>query len=383
MTAMRPFFFLVLASATASHGELRQGQFRTPEAAREDLAALAQQYPDKAAWKNRAALIRKGILEGAGLDPLPERTPLNAVRHSLRKLDGCTVENVSLETAPGLFLAGNLWLPADPPDKMPVVLAPHGHGRDLKHVNDGRYRPEKQTRHQSVARMGCAVLSYDMVGYGDSRKLGWIHKQTPNVLRLQTWNSIRALDFMLGLPNVDPKRVAVSGSSGGGTQTFLLAAIDDRVTLSAPCVMVSAHFYGGCDCESGLPIHVRPTHKTNNAEIAALIAPKPLLVISCGGDWTRHVPDLEFPHLQHIYSLLDAKEMVENAHFADEKHDYGPNKRKALYAFLGKHFGLDPARADESRTRLLSHTDLQVFTEKHPLPAHAIKFGETVTLPAP
>ncbi len=372
--------FALLTSLHAAQSELRQGQFRTPEAAREDLANLVRSYPVKGDWTERAALVRRGILEGAGLEPLPRRTPLEPVRHSLRELDGCTVENVSLETAPGLFLAGNLWLPAKRPTKMPIVLSPHGHSRDPKHVNDGRYKPEKQHRYQSLARMGCAVLSYDMIGFGDSRKLGWVHGETPHVLRLQTWNSIRAVDFMLGLPNADAARVAVSGSSGGGTQSFLLAAVDERITLSAPCVMVSAHFYGGCDCESGVPIHVRPTHTTNNAEIAALAAPRPLLIISCGGDWTRDVPELEFPYLQHVYSLFGKKDMVENAHFADEKHDYGPSKRQVLYTFLAKHFALDATRADDKRTELLTHNDLQVYTEEHPLPKHALKPGQAVTL---
>lgn len=383
---MRSIVSLIMAAGTAAAlaaPELRQGQFREPEEAKADLAALAGNYPDRTSWTRRAGLIRQGILEGAGLVPLPEKTPLNPVRHSKRELGGYTVENVSLETAPGLFLAGNLYLPSAMPDKMPVVLCPHGHWRKGEWNERGRYRPDMQHRCAAMARMGCGVLAIDMVGYGDSEKLGWDHKKTPKVLTLQLWNSIRALDFLLGLPQADPDRVAVTGASGGGTQTFLLAAVDDRVTLSVPCVMVSAHFYGGCDCESGLPIHVRSSHETNNAEISALIAPKPLLVISNGKDWTRTVPELEFPHLQHIYGLFGAEGLVENAHFAEEGHDYGVSKRQALYAFLGKRFGLDAAAVDESRTKLLDHGQLQVFTEAHPLPDHAVKFGEAVTLPQP
>tara|TARA_Y100001933_G_scaffold144284_1_gene142945 strand:+ start:4548 stop:5267 length:720 start_codon:yes stop_codon:yes gene_type:complete len=230
--------------------------------------------------------------------------------------------------------------------------------------------------------MGAAVFSYDMIGYSDSRKLGWNHNHGKQVLGLQCWNSIRALDFILSLPGIDSSRVGVTGASGGGTQTFLLTALDDRVTVSAPCVMVSAHFFGGCACESGVPIHVRPSHITNNTEIAALCAPRPMLLISCGGDWTSHTPQVEFPFVRRIYGMYGLSNLVKNAHFPDEGHDYGASKRQAMYRFFEKHLKLsrgvqwkskEDTAMDESTVLLESHQILQVFTEKHPVPPHALK----------
>ena len=159
-----------------------------------------------------------------------------------------------------------------------------------------------QARCATLARLGATVFSIDMFGYGDSMQLVGqaAHKQTV-ALTLQIWNATRALDFLLSLENVDPKRVAVSGESGGGTQTFLLTALDPRVTVSVPVVMVSSYFFGGCACESGLPIHRSAEHFVNNAMIAALAAPRPLLVVSDGKDWTQHVPRIEYPFLQKIY----------------------------------------------------------------------------------
>ena len=369
---------------TKSH--LRQGAFLKPEQGKAELERIAQKIPDLAAWEKRRATVRTGILEGAGLNPLPKKTPLNPLRHSKRAHDGYTVENVAIETTPGLFLCGNLYLPAKPPESMAAILAPHGHARDKNYTGEGRYRPDHQYRCATLARMGAAVLSYDMIGYADSRKIGWNHNHGDQVLRLQTWNSIRAVDFVLTLPGVDPERIAVSGASGGGTQTFLLTAVDDRIAASAPCVMVSAHFFGGCNCESGVPIHVRPNHITNNTEIAALAAPRPTILISCGGDWTANTPKVEFPFLQRIYGFYGRTNLVENAHFADENHDYGPSKRQALYAFFGKHLGLDTkslakgGKLDESGVAIESHQTMQVFTDDHPLPKRALPPNKPVKL---
>src|SRR5690606_11108013 len=166
------------------------------------------------------------------------------------------------------------------------------------------------------------------VGYGEAQQ---IEHTFPKALKLQTINSIRALDFLLSLPGIDPERIAVTGASGGGTQSFMLTALDNRGKAAAPCVMVSAHFIGGCVCESGMPIHKIGDFQTNNVEIAALAAPRPMLLVSVGGDWTRNTPKVEFPHIQHIYRLYGREHQVESAHFPDEEHDFGSSIRKEEY----------------------------------------------------
>ncbi|MCW1922620.1 acetylxylan esterase [Luteolibacter arcticus] len=366
---MKPMLLALLLPVIAfAEPELRQGRFHTPEQAKAEMDARWQDYGTREGWEKRAAAIRQGILEGTGLWPLPEaRKPPVVIRHSEQMQAGYTVENVTLETAPGFYLCGNLYLP-EAQERMPVVLCTHGHGSMKDALARGRFHESMQKRCGALAKMGCAVFAYDMIGYGESAVAGWKHGVSGQELRLQLWNSMRALDFMLSLPGADATRVAVTGESGGGTQAFLLAAVDDRVTASIPCVQVSSWFYGGCACESGLPIHVRPDHVANNAEIAAVIAPKPLLVISDGKDWTQHVPKLELPHLQRIYGLFGKEDAVENAHFADEGHDYGPSKRTAMYRFVGKSFSLDAAKADEASVVALPGASLRAFDGTHPRP---------------
>ena len=366
-----------LAQPNPDRPDLCQGAYFTEAQGSEVLRTFARTYHDRPTWEARATLIRKGIREGMNLPVTPQFAPLQPIRHSLRTMNGYTVENVAFESVPGFFVTGNLYRPANPTGKSAAVLCPHGH--DEK--QEGRFREQTQQRCATMARMGAVVFVYDMLGYGDSKQCS---HQVPEALKLQILNGLRALDFLSSLPDVDPNRIGMSGESGGGTQTFLLTALDSRIKVSVPVVMVSAYFFGGCVCESGMPIHKRPTHQTSNVEIAALAAPRPLLLVSDGGDWTKNTPTVEFPYIQTIYGYYGAANQVENVHLPAEGHDYGPSKRAAAYRFLARHLKLDLNRIqkngqiDETPNTLLDATSLQVFNASHPRPARAVVGDEAV-----
>jgi dienelactone hydrolase len=362
----------------------------TPGQGRAALEAVLREYPDRGSWVAYADHVRRRLQEGANLAPWPRRTPLQAVLRDRRSHDGYSVENVAFESVPGYFVTGNLYRPlaAKPPHA--AVLSTHGHTWTLVDkpelwATHGRFQANVQARCGALARMGAAVLSIDMFAFGDSIPVFGqeVHRQS-FALTIQLWNAIRAVDFLESLEGVDPKRIAVTGESGGATQAFFLTALDERIALSVPAVMVSAHWFG-CPCEGGLPVHRSADHFASNPVIAALAAPRPMLLISDGKDWTANTPKVEFPFVQTIYGYLGAADQVENVHLPDEGHDYGPSKRAALYRFIAPRLGLDAGAAltaagdiDESRVTIESHEKMHFFDAAHPVPERALRTAAEV-----
>ena len=322
----------------AQTSNLCQGSYYSEEEGAHQLEDVLLRVNSLSDWNNRAELIRQNLRKGMELETLPKRTPLNPHYRNKQKLDGYTVEAVKFESMPGFFVTGNLYKPTGKiKDKsLPVILNAHGHSRDS--VSGGRFSNNMQARCASLAKMGALVFAYDMIGYGESVQLPHKYK---NALQIQTWNSMRVIDFLLSLKEADSNKIAITGESGGGTQTFMLTALDDRIKVSVPVVMVSSHFFGGCTCESGMPVHKMGNTVFSNVEIACLAAPRPMLLISDGDDWTKHTEKVEYPFAKRIYELYDQSNMVENVHLANEKHDYGVSKRYAAYPFLAKHLDLD------------------------------------------
>jgi dienelactone hydrolase len=356
-----------------------------PEVGAERLQALLQQFPDKASWEDRKKCLREGLLTAMELNPAPKKTPLKPLYTGRNTFEHYTVDNVAFECIPGLWVCGNLYKPSGEKTSCPAVLLAHGHGRQEPLENCPRFTESKQFLAASLATMGVVVFAYDMFAYGESAyHVGTKAHRTSLAQSIQTWSSLRAIDFVSSLKEVDPARIGMTGESGGGTQTFLAAAIDERIALSAPVVQVSCFFPGGCTCESGRPVHAQCGVLSNNAEIAALAAPRPQIVVSDGKDWTRTVHEVEYPYLQTVYGYYGKAGLVENAHFADEGHDYGYSKRSAVLRFFAKHWGLQlqlitnaDGAIDESGYTRLPAEQLAVFPDKQ-LPEGAFNNMEDI-----
>ena len=338
------------------------------EGGRKFLNYLETLYSNQSEWEKRKAELKNCLPRALRLSPVPAKPDSKIILTAKRKYDGYTVENFALETLPGIYVCGSIYKPAKIKGKCPVILNPNGH------FGQGRYREDEQKRCATQARMGAIAVSWDLFAWGESLLQfdGKLHRLSA-ANTIQTLNATRILDYLLTLKEADKDRVCVTGGSGGGSLTMMMAAIDDRVTLSIPVVMLSSHFVGGCPCESGMPAHLCG-QRTNNAEIAAMFAPKPQLVVSDGGDWSSTVPELELPFLKRTYGFYQAENNLENAHFPTEGHDYGLSKREAMYKFIVKHFGLNEKMIDESKVTLEREPQMYAFGEKgEKLPANAIK----------
>lgn len=332
------------------------------------LNYLCTLYNDRANFEKRKAVLKKEVRERLQIDKyLAMRTGTAPILSKVRKYDGYTVQNFALETLPGLYVCGSIYTPKGK-GKHALIICPNGH------FGNGRYREDQQQRMATLARMGAICVDYDLFGWGESEwQVTSAGHQSSISQIIQAMNGISILDFMITRKDVDTTRVGVNGGSGGGTQTVLLSVLDDRFTAACPVVSLSSHFDGGCPCESGMPVTLAGGG-TCNAELAALFAPKPMCVVSDGKDWTSSTPELEFPYLQKIYGFYDAADKVTNVHLPKEGHDFGPNKRNAVYDFFADAFRLDKSKLDESKVTIEPFENMYSFGKKgENMPENAIR----------
>lgn len=370
-------------------------------------------------WPRRQAQIRRRIMVSQGLWPMPSKAEMNPVIHGRVERDDYVVDRVYFQSIPGHYVTGSLYRPIQSSGPVPVVLCPHGHWTDGRFydVGDKGIRKELsigaerfaiggrhpiQARAVQLARMGCMVFVYDMTGYADSIQIGhrpddWSHLDRPedwgffsaqaelrlqNMMGLQTWNSIRALDFVLGLPDVDPSRVGVTGGSGGGTQSMILSAIDERITASMPCVMVSTSMQGGCTCENAPYLRI----DQGNVDIAAATAPRPL-GMTAADDWTVELKEKGYPDLKKLYQTLGHEDRLTASFHTEFTHNYNHVNRTVMYGFFNRHFGLGFEEPVLERDYIpLSRDEATVWTDDHPAPsgdsvgdAHEIKILKLAT----
>ncbi|MGA2863438.1 MAG: acetylxylan esterase [Verrucomicrobiota bacterium] len=379
---MKTIFLIgfLLAFTFHAHPLGAASQTAPPESSSVKDLNTPRSFPEVASpaeWQARARQIRQQVLVSCGLWPMPDKTPLQAHVFGKIERDGYSVEKVYFQTLPGFYLGGNLYRPlGQGKGPFPAILNPHGHWENgrLADNKDGSIA----ARCISFARQGMLAFSYDMVGFNDTR---WadaptnrpfyeVHRQFAtdptnllwniSLMGLQTWDSIRALDFLASLPEADRRRLACTGESGGGTQTFTLGAVEDRLAAQVPVVMVSHTMQGGCLCENAPGLRV----EYSNMELAAAAAPRPQMLVAATGDWTKDTPTVEGPAIAHIYQLFNAADRFHYVRF-DFGHNYNQTSREAVYAWLGARLlgQRDPARFKELPYQKEPDRDLRVWPE--------------------
>ena len=394
-----------VAETTSPPAAVADRRSDPPKSLRDDFPFAPPATPEE--WAARARVVRRQIQVALGLWPMPEATPLNAVVHGRVARDGYTVDRVFFESLPGHFVTGSLYRPAGRAGRLPAVLLPHGHWHDgrfneasvedvRKAIVSGAERFEVGGRYPlqaaavQLARMGVVSFLFDLEGYADSVQIpiGVAHgepdgrpKDSPaapglffsadaesrleSIMGLQSWNARRALDFLASLPDVDPSRLAVSGASGGGTQTFILGALDDRPVTLFPMVMVGTKMQGGCTCENADYLRIG----SGNVEIASLWAPRPL-GMTTADDWTKTFPETGFPAMQKLWTMLGAKDNVRVFPMPQFPHNYNYVSRSAMYAWMNTQLKLGlPEPVVEEDFKPLTREEATVWTADHPAPA--------------
>jgi len=268
--------------------------------------------------------LRRKLLSCAGLDPLPKRVDLDV--HSSRTLDHewCTIKRVYYQLWPNVYSSGLLYMPRKFVDRpAPAVLCPHGHG------SDGNANARVQKRCLTLAKMGYVVLATTQNHYEDAA-IGFSHQT------LMIWNNIRGLDYLQSLPQVDGKRIGCAGNSGGGLQTQMLVAVDDRVkaaTISGlTCDYREIVFPGRSHCRCNhFPNIMR---YTDEPEISTLGLPTPVQYLTMD-DWTKSFPRNNYPTIRRLYEANGLKGRTDCKYWPT-RHVYDKPKRERTYWWMEK-----------------------------------------------
>ena len=370
---------LLLTLTACLYAQIPAQDARNANTPNTDTHFTANSYRTLAEWEARKGALRTQILSAAGLLPLFPKNDLHPQIFGRIENRDYSVEKVLLETLPGYYLGGNLYRPLKPapPAGFPAIISPHGHwnyGR-LEHTDIASV----PARAINLARQGYVVFAYDMVGYNDTIQTPHDFGDKPEEqlwafgpFGLQLWNSIRAIDFLEKLPGVNPQMIGATGASGGATQTFTVSAVDDRIKFSAPANMVSLIMQGGGLCENAPGLRL----DTNNVDIAAMMAPRPMIMTAATGDWTRNMRTEEYPAVRAIYDLYGKAANVE-MFFQDAPHNYNKANREAMYAFFGKQVlgETDVSKLKERSVRIEKLQDMLALHNRK-LPDNAITFQQ-------
>lgn len=327
--------------------------------------ALRAAVKTKADAENYVKSVRDRIQQAFG--PLPEKTPLNAKVTRTADREGYRIENVIFESRPNYMVTGNLYVPTGRKQPMPGVIGVCGHSLN------GKAAEAYQAFAQNLARLGYVCFIIDPVGQGErfqylsdtlkSRLGGGVaeHIQMGNHQALIgeflgtwfTWDGIRALDYLLTRPEIDPQHIGVTGNSGGGTQTTWLCGLEPRFTMAAPACFVTTFRR---NAENELPADTEQCPPQvlalglDHSDFLAAMAPKPVVILAQEKDFFDVRGSIEtYERLKPLYALLGKPENIQ-LHIGPDHHGYSQPNREAMYRFFNQVTRVSDAKTEPALT---------------------------------
>ena len=271
-------------------------------------------------WTSRREGYRQELREMLGLSPMPERTDLKATITGTLDHELFTVEKLHFQSMPGFYVTGDLYLPKNVKGRAPTILYVCGHGQVKKNGISYGNKTSYQHHGEWFARNGYVCLTIDTVQLGElegihhgtyREGMWWWNARGYTSAGAEAWNCIRALDYLQTRPEVDPERIGVSGRSGGGAYSWWISALDERIKCSVPVAGITdlrnhvtdGAVEGHCDC-----MFMVNTYRWDYAKVAALVAPRPLLLSNSDKDTIFPLDGVMRVHNQvaHIYNLYGA-----------------------------------------------------------------------------
>ena len=273
-------------------------------------------------WQDRKPELRRQLLDMLGLQPMPEKAELHVTVTGEVERDGFRVKSLHFQSLPGLYVTANLYIPAEVNDRLPAILYVCGHGRVAK--EGVSYGNKVHYHHHGgwFARNGYVCLTIDTLQLGEiegihhgtyREKMWWWLNRGYTPAGVEAWNCIRAIDYLQTLPEVDPDRIGVTGRSGGGAYSWWIAATDERIKCAVPVAgitdlqnyVVDGVVEGHCDC-----MFMFNTHQWDYPVVAALVAPRPLLISNTDRDSIFPLDGVyrTFTKVRKIYELHGASE---------------------------------------------------------------------------
>jgi hypothetical protein len=393
-----PFFALIVLAAPLaaqppkedlSRGEAMIENYFRKQAAQISSKCLTE-YTTKREWEEARPELRRQLLEMLGLDPLPAKTDLKVQSHGKVEAAKYTVEKLTFQSSPNLYVIAHFYLPKPlPKEKLPCVLYVCGHGNVVKKI-DGQevsFGSKMSYQHHPAwfAENGYAALIIDTLQLSEipgihhgthNRGMWWWHTLGYTPAGIECWNGIRALDYLETRPEVDMKRIGVTGRSGGGAYSWWIGAADERVQCIIPVAGIAdlqAHLNEGypgdrlekgvitghCDC-----MFMVNTYRWDFAQVAALCAPRPLMLGNSDKDGIFPVPGYRrlAAKVRKIYDLYGAGEKFTLLE-TKGPHQDTPELRAGAFRWMHQWLKDDPKAPQEFKPEHLPVEQLKVLTK--------------------